>query len=225
MSLTVGRVAFGPAGVPAVPTWAPQPLWSVPREWPGARCFVICGGESVRAQRELVSRLKGRVIAVKHGVLLRPDADVLFFAGERAEEIAPVCLPVFKGRYVVVRGRGHRVFPQTSKRVWRTTTHERWAESPTEVAGYDAGTSAINLAMHFGATEIVVLGYDMGGGRWFNGEVPHYLPQPPESDFQRHMQPLPSLAADARAKGIRIVNCSPISRVEAFERRPIEEFV
>jgi hypothetical protein len=205
-------------------SWTPPPIWSVPREWPWERAIVICGGESVKAQRALVPQLQGRVIAVKHGVLLRPDADVLFFAGERPAEIAPPCLAAFRGQYIVVRGRGHQAFPDSSKRVWRTTTHERWSDDPTMVAGFDAGTSAINLAMLFGATEILVLGMDMLGGRWFTGEIDHYLPQPPESDFQRHMSVLPSLAADAKAKGVRIVNCSPISRVACFERQPLEAF-
>lgn len=206
-------------------TWTAPPIWSVPNAWPGERCFVLCGGESLKAQRHLIPHLKGRVIAVKHGVLLRPDADVLFFAGERPAEIAPPLLKVFRGQYIIVRGRGHEVFPETSKRVWRTTTHERLSDDPTMVCGFDAGTSAINLAALFGATEIVVLGYDMIGGRWFTGERDHYLPNPPESDFQRHMGPLPAIAEDAEAKGLRIVNCSPISRVECFERQPLEAFL
>jgi len=212
-------------------TWTAPPLWSVPRDWEGERCFVICGGASVQAQRELIPQLRGRAIAVKHGVLLRPDADVLFFAGEHPELIAPVCLPTFRGTYIVVRGKGHPVFPQHAKRIGRTSDrdkahgHETLSADPTMVAGYDAGTSAINLAALFGATEIIVLGMDMIGGRWFNGEIAHYLPQPPERDFQIHMGPLPLIAADAQRKGIRIVNCSPISRVECFERQSLEAFL
>lgn len=223
----------------SVATWTPQALWSVPREWVGERCFVLCGGESLRAQRHLVPQLQGRIIAVKHGVLLRPDADVLFFAGERPAEIAPPLLKAFQGTYVVVRGRGHPVFPDTAKRIWRTTEHTRWSTKATEVAGYDAGTSAINLAILFGATEIVLLGYDMGGGRWFNGEIAHYLPQPLESVVQQHLSPLPALAADARTLSqgqvmdwrghqqtltVRIVNTSPISRAP-FDYHPLEAFL
>jgi len=197
----------------------------VPREWPGARCFVICGGESIKAQRDVIPHLQGRVIAVKHGVLLRPDADVLFFAGERPAEVAPRLLRVFKGTHIVVRGRGHEVFPDHAKRIWRTTEHVGLSDDPTMVSGYDAGTSAINLASLFGATEIIVLGMDMQGGRWFGGEVNHYLPQPPESDFQRHLSCLPAIAEDAKRKGIRIVNCSQSSRVDCFERQPLEVFI
>lgn len=203
-------------------TWAPPPVWSVPRQWPGERCLVICGGESVTAQKFLIAKWDGPIVAVKHGVLIRPDADVLFFAGERPAEVAPPLLKVFTGEHIVVRGRGHQVFPDSAKRVWRTATHERLSADPTMVAGFDAGTSAINLAALFGATEIVVVGFDMIGGRWFNGEVTHFLPNPPESDFQRHMSVLPSIAEDAKSKGIRIVNCSPISRVTCFERQPLE---
>lgn len=205
--------------------WIAPPVWSVPRDWQGERCFVICGGESVKAQRHLIPNLPGRVIAVKHGVLLRPDADVLFFAGERPAEVAPPLISAFSGRYMVVRGKGHPVFPETSRRIGRTDTHLVWSDDPTKVTGYDAGTSAISLAILFGATEIVVLGYDMVGGRWFNGEIDHYLPNPPESDFQRHISTLPALAADAASKGIRIVNSSPISRVTCFERQPLEAFL
>lgn len=205
--------------------WVAPPIWSVPKLWPGERCFVLCGGESVRAQRHLIPALPGRVIAVKHGVLLRPDADVVFFAGERPEEIAPVCLKAYQGDLIVVRGKGHPVFPAHAKRVWRTATHVGLSDDPTQVSGYDAGTSAINLAYLLGATEIVVLGYDMQGGRWFNGQIKHYLPQPPERDFQTHMAPLAAIAADAKRKGIRIVNVSATSRVTCFERQPLEAFL
>ncbi len=206
--------------------WSAPPIWSVPPEWIGERCFVICGGESVKAQRHLIPKLKGRFIAVKHGVFLRPDADVLFFAGERPSEIAPMCLKAFRGQYVVVRGKGHPVFPDSAKRVWRTRApHVKLSDDPTMVAGFDAGTSAINLAALFGAMEIIVLGMDMTGGRWFNGEIKHYLPTPLEAQHQQHMQPLPLIAADAKRKGIRIVNCSPISRVTCFEQQPLEAFL
>lgn len=212
----------------AVATAADLPVWSVPREWVGDRAFIICGGESIRQQRRQIPTLKGRVIVVKEGVLLRPDADVLFLAGESQIELP--LLKRFRGTYAVVRRGRERALPAYVHRVTRSKDHERLADSPTHVCGYDAGTSAINLAYHFGATEIILLGYDMCGGRWFcdargRGEWPHPMPRIPEEHFRRHMGPLKALAADAKRKGIRIVNCSPISRVEAFERQPLERFL
>lgn len=213
------------SGVTATATWTPPALWSVPREWVGDRCFILCGGESLKAQRHLVPHLQGRVIAVKEGVYLRPDADVLFCAGERPAEIVPPLLKMFTGQYIVVRGKGHPVFPDHAKRVWRTTEHTALSDDPTMVCGFDAGTSAINLAHLMGATTICLLGMDMQGGRWFNGEIPHFLPHPRESDFLTHLSVLPAIAEDAKRKGIRIVNCSPVSRATCFEYQPLEAFL
>lgn len=206
--------------------WVCPPVWSVPREWSGERCFIVAGGESIRTQRDLIPRLKGRIIVIKEGVLLRPDADVLFLGGEKTDQLALPLIPKFRGTYMVVRGKSDiELSPFPIKRVTRAKDHTRLCDIPTHVCGYDTGTSAINLAYHFGAVEIVLLGYDMRGGRWFTGEWHHPMPIIPEEHFRRHMEPLEQLAADARAKGIRIVNCSPITRVTAFERQPLEKFL
>jgi hypothetical protein len=199
--------------------------WSVPRLWAGERCFIICGGDSVKAQRAQVPQLKGRVIAVKHSIVLRPDADVFFVSGERTQDAVTQLMPHVRAEHHVVRGRHLQDLPDSFKRVGRDKDHTRLCEDPTRVSGYDTGTSAINLAYHLGATEVVLLGYDMTGGHWFNGELKHPKPFPPDGDFQRHMAPLHGLAEDCRVKGIRVVNVSPISRVEAFERGRLEDFL
>ncbi len=209
------------------PTIAPHrpPVWNVPLEWPGERCFVICSGESIRDQVPLIRRLQGRFIAVKHGVLARPDADVLFLSGEGTNEVAESLIPKFSGKYIVVRGKADcpSLAMKDIKRVTRHKDHEHLSElrAPAHVGGYDSGTSAIHLAYLFGATEIVLLGYDMQGGHFCK----HPMPFPPQDHFRRHMAPLEAMAADARAKGVRIVNCSPTSAVTAFEKQPLEAFL
>jgi len=205
--------------------WVPPPHWSVPREWAGERCFIICGGPSVKAQRALIPKLKGRIIAVKQSVLLRPDADVLWFGGESMVNLMLPLIPAFHGTHMVVRGKSCPELPPEVKRVGRHKDHTTLATEPTRVCGYDTGTSAINLAYHFGASEVILLGYDMKGGRWFNGEIHHPMPFPPQSQFDGHMAPLAGLAADCKAKGLRVVNCSPDSAVRAFEKQPLEAFL
>lgn len=210
-----------------MPTVAPHrpPIWSVPIEWPGERCFVICSGESVGKQAKTIQQLRGRFIAVKHGVLLKPDAEVLFLSGEGTNEIAAELMPMFRGRYIIVRGKADCPSLQAFevKRVTRSKDHEHLSElrSPAHVGGYDSGTSAIHLAYLFGATEIVLLGYDMTGGHF----CPHPMSHPPQEHFRRHMAPLAAMAADAKTKGVRIVNCSPKSAVTCFEKQPLEAFL
>jgi hypothetical protein len=201
-------------------TWTQPQTWPVPREWHNARCFVLCSGESIGPQRDTIRRLSGRFIAVKHGVYLRPDSDVLFLSGDGPSMSMPL-IKTFTGRHIVVRSKSFEEFPETVKRITRTKVHGALCELRDHVAGYDCGTSAINLAYHFGATEIVLLGYDMAGGHFCK----HPLQNPPQDHFTQHMKPLAELNADANAKGIRIVNASPISAVTAFEKQPLEAFL
>jgi hypothetical protein len=208
------------------PGWELPPLWSVPRLWPGERIFILCGGESVRAQRTLIPRLRGRFIAIKEGVLLRPDADVLFLGGERSPQIALPLIPRFRGTHMVIRGRSDPSLPPEVHRITRTKDHEHLCEIPTHVCGYDSGTSAINLAWHLcGPTEVILIGYDMTGGRWFTGEWPHPMPVIPRAHHLRHASPLAALAEDCTRKGLTVINVSPISRAPGFARRRLEEFL
>ncbi len=198
--------------------------WSVPREWPGERCFIICGGESVKEQEHLIPKLHGRFIAIKQSVALRPDADVMFIAGKDDGRVCAKFFPLHQGPYLVARGSYPNV-PKRTKILQRKLPAERLSTLPSHVAGLDAGTSAINLAYLFGATEIILLGYDMTGGRWLNGRYQHHLPYPPQRHFELHMAALPPFADDLKEVGVRVVNCSPISAVTVFEKKPLEEFV
>lgn len=195
----------------------PKP-WKVPQEWtPDEVCFVICSGESVGKQAAQIARLKGRFIAVKHGVYLRPDADVLFLSENYTAPLAKQ----FRGTHIIVRGRYDQGLPETVKRVTRSKNHEDLCELRDHVSGYDTGTSAINLAYHFGARTIVLLGYDMTGGHF----CPHPRARITQQVFDQHMVPLKRLNQNAKAKGVRIVNCSPISVVTAFEKQHLEAFL
>lgn len=205
-------------------TWTPPPVWSVPRIWSG-RAFVICGGESVNAAREWIPYLQGHVIAVKEAALLRPDADVLFLSGENCWENCKDVIKGFRGGEIVARGRSDARFPARTRRIGRTEDKGRLSDDPTKVCGRDGGTSAINLAYLLGADEIVLIGYDMRGGRWLNGERKHTQPKPPKEHFARHLECLPTIAADLRERGVSVINTSKSSAVTVFPYEPLETFL
>jgi hypothetical protein len=198
------------------------PPWSIPREWPGERCFVILSGESVQHQRHLIPKLKGRFIVIREAVRLRPDADVLLALGGLDIHVQSL-LPFFKGRYVIVRRGQAGSFPPWVKNIREGGRRNRFSNDHSKVCGTHSCPSAMNVAIHFGATEIIMLGMDMQGTRWCKG--PHPFPVSSRSGFFQQMHVLPHLAEDAKRKGVRIVNCSPTSRVTCFERQPLEAFV
>ena len=211
-------------------------VWSVPREWPGERCFIIGGGGSVREQRELIPRLRGRVIAVKHSVMLRPNADVALFDDAAMAVMPQAHIDAFCGSYVVcLQGRwgNQPIFelkrlPPSTRVLRRASSCTEWADDPSFVVNDITGIAGINLAHHFGATEIVLLGFDGGfWGHWWSEQANPYgeglRPEPgPITGWHRVYA---ALADDARKKGFRIVNTAPASAIVAFEHQPLEAFL
>ena len=210
--------------------------WTVPREWTGERCFILGGGASLKAQIPLLSQLRGRIIAIKQTVQHRPDADVMFVSGRDDPQTCAPYFPLYTGPRIVARSNYpglpdrvlclHRTkapFPDGPRPRWlKVSSCAPYSRRPTHLGGYDAGSSAINLAALFGATEIVLLGIDMTGGRW----VPkHRLPVIPQWHFDAHLWSLAQMAPELAKDGIRVVNCSPISAVRCFERQPLEAFL
>lgn len=211
----------------AVATWKPPTPWQVPKAWPdGTVCLVVCSGESAGPLKDPIRQFAGPVIAVKHGVLLRPDAPVFFMSGEWTADIAASLLPKWARRHdptahAIVRGRSCPELDPVFKRITRSKLHGTLSALRDHVTGYDTGTSAINLAYHFGASTVLMVGYDMCGGHFCK----HPLQNPPKDHFRRHMVPLAQMNEDAKQKGVRVINCSPGSAVEAFERGRLEAFL
>lgn len=202
-----------------------NPDIEITREWEGERCFIIGNGESVTPDRHLIAGLKGRVIAIKLSAALRPDADVMFISGKRAYEICEPMFTTFTGKYAITRGRGDARFPRRVWRIGRTKAVDRVCTDPKYVAGLDAGTSAINLAYHFGAKEIVLIGFDYCGARWSNGEFAHFTHAPGAKEHRLHLQVAELFGQSMKETGVHVVNTSKHSRLQCYEKRSLESFI
>lgn len=204
----------------ASPRFTPDPT-----EWAGERCFIVCGGPSVREQGNLIPRLKGRMIVIKQAVILKPDADIMFVSGRDDAWVCKDFFPQFRGGRIVCR-KAYPGFPDQVLFTKRTRVADRLCKDLGWLAGLDAGTSALNLAYQLGAAEIVLLGYDMGGARWFRPtEIKHHLPVPPKAHHDRHMAAARGVAKDLAAAGVKVWNASPRSAATFFEHRPLETFL
>lgn len=95
---------------------------------------------------------------------------------------------------------------------------------PGEVnSGLNSGFQAINLAYHFGARRIVLLGYDMqhtGGKTHWHGDHPRGLTNAEGiSSWVKYFRPL---AEDLARLGVEVVNCSTDTALTCFTRAPLE---
>lgn len=89
--------------------------------------------------------------------------------------------------------------------------------------GGNSGYQAINLAYHFGATRMILLGYDMqrtGGRSHWHGDHPSGLSR--HSPLEDWVVQFRSLAADLKHDGIGVVNASRETALTCFERKDLE---
>ncbi|MBZ7921653.1 hypothetical protein LAC81_07645 [Ensifer adhaerens] len=97
------------------------------------------------------------------------------------------------------------------RRLWRDKTSSL-SRDPTKLAGFCSGANALNLAFHFGANPIYLLGFDMGGGHW------HGNHQAPARDlYQAEFIPsLERMSRELAIEGVRVFNCNPASALKCF---------
>lgn len=191
--------------------------WTIPRQWPGARVFILAGGSSLPVSQ--LHRLKGRMIAVKHAALVRPDAEVLFWAGRRFHREEPAVVCAHRGALLVKRTVDPEV-PAWIRQVPRLKSGGL-SEDPARLGGLCAGGSAINLASLLGAREIILLGFDFDGRHWL---ASHPLVEAPEEHHQRHMAAICEMAPALANAGVRVVNCSARSRLPCFPKGDLDAF-
>ena len=85
--------------------------------------------------------------------------------------------------------------------------------------GGNSGYQALNLAVHFGARRILLLGYDMGGRHWF-GDHPASLPV--QSNYRIFLDNFATLPNDLARAGVEVINCTRDTALTVFPRSTIE---
>lgn len=92
--------------------------------------------------------------------------------------------------------------------------------------GMNSGYQAINLAYHFGANRILLMGYDMqktnGKSHW-HGDHPHGMTN--AEGVKKWGPRFPQLAQDLVREGIEAINCSLETALDCFPRARIEDVI
>jgi len=96
--------------------------------------------------------------------------------------------------------------------------------------GNNSGYQAINLAYLFGATKIILLGYDMkveAGKIHFFGQHPyHKAGQGPDNEVMaRWRTNFVQLAQDLTDEGVEVINATRSTALRAFKTQPLEEIL
>jgi hypothetical protein len=158
-------------------------------------------------------------IAVNSSYKLAPDATLLYAAdakwyGWHKGAVAPhkvgaESYPAFTGKLKYCMSRTPW-YPDVQ--ILRRGPMSGLSLDPAKVAlGHNGGFQAINVAVHFGATKIVLLGLDMRG-RHFHAEHTDRTVPP----FAVCLQRFATLVEPLKAAGVEVINCTPKSALTVF---------
>jgi len=197
----------------------------VPKAWPGATVVCLATGPSLTQADVDYCRGKARVIAVNDAIRLAPWADALYACDPKWWHWHKG-VPSYAGPKWSLEHSAWRMHDHTYADVQRlrNTGPGGLERVPTGLrTGRNSGYQAINLAVHYGAVRILLLGYDMqrpkGGPSHFFGEHPNRQ-QSPYDQFRRRVT---SLAPALVKLKIDVINCTTRSALECFPKADLRE--
>ena len=201
---------------------APLAVSPVPALCPGGTVVCLATGPSLCATDVDACRGKATVIAVNDAWRLAPWADALL-ASDAAWWRQYQGVPGFTGLKFCLERDAAR-WPGVQ--VLANTGPEGLETTPTGLrTGRNTGAAAINLAVHFGAARIVLLGYDMEARSEAHS---HFFGAHPRglrggSPYALFRQMIATMVAPLAALGIEVINCSRQTALTCFPRRPLAE--
>ena len=190
----------------------------VPRAWPGETVVCLGGGPSLTPE-DVAACAGRRRIAINDAYQLAPDCDVLYAADHQWWTRHPEAWDLNCLRYSLQPNKRppHQVI---ALQVTGLAGLESWAGGLR--TGGNSGYQAINLAVHLGASKIILLGYDMQktGGRL------HWHPDHPEQrpcNFKAWISYFPTLVPHLAHRHIEVINASRETALDCFPQMSLAE--
>jgi len=187
--------------------------------WAGVQVAILASGPSmsdkqataVHAWRACNSTQR-KVIAINTTFRRAPWADVLYACDwqwwdayhQEAKEI-------FKGEFWTQAEQSKKKY---DIKIIRSRRGKGLSKIPGVIhQGENSGYQAIGLAQQLGAKQIFLLGFDMQGCHW-HGPHPGKLNR--KNIYSSWLEHFKHLAADCKAAGVEVVNCTPTTALRSF---------
>ena len=202
-----------------------RPAWFP--DWSGHIAAIVASGPSAKkANLEVLSqKALVRVLAIKESHrLCRPD---VIYGCDRAWWHANRGMPDFRGLRVAYDPLLREQYPNI--RLIGISLHEdRFIMDRPGIVGSggNSGFQAINLAIQFGARQIVLIGFDMhdkSGPHWYGRNEWDGANNPGENNFHRWRAGFAKAAAEISNIGIDVANATRYSELKAFRFVPSVE--
>jgi hypothetical protein len=232
-------------------------MWNVPNIWQGGEVWILGGGPSVPEQFEIPSKVVNSVVSKATG----PEAYSPFMSCIHHKHVIGINMAYRIGNWIDIIFFGDNGFLLANKHqlaahpAIKVSCHPHsavypWIKfvdrdsrrtrgiSPTRSKvswNGNSGAAAISLAVHLGATRIILLGFDMkmndaGVSHWHDLYDSKEMIKTKGSQvydlaFDRHLTGFPEIARDAKKHGITILNASPNSAITDFKKVNVKDII
>lgn len=182
----------------------------------------IGGGPSLTSDDVAFCRGRAHVVAINDAYRLAPWAD-LVYACDPSWWKWHKGVPKYRGMKFGLEAPDGPEFPSDVRLLQNTGERglevSRWGVR----TGCNSGYQAINVAVHLGASRIVLLGYDMqalrdGPSHWF-GEHPNKIRSP----YLKFLSTFPSLLEPLKQRNVSVMNATRETALECFPRVSLVE--
>jgi hypothetical protein len=211
------------AGIIGRPDWFP--------DWEGETCVLVASGPS--AKRANIGDLSGRckAIAINESYNLCPWADALYACDANWWKYRKG-VSEFNGLKISQDYLAYdlfRIYPDVKKISVDRNGNKLLIDRPGHVgSGGNSGFQALNLAVQFGAKRIILVGYDMRVDKGEHWHPRHPMPMSnphPRDNLPRWRTALDGAAGTLILLGVKVINCSDVSLLQAYPKMSIEEAI
>lgn len=228
--------------------------WIIPKMWQDGECWIIGGGPSMPRQfgvpesvikmvqdkvvpmsvyAEYMAPIHNRhVIGINVAYLLGNFVSVLYFADLPFYRENKHKLKDFSNLKVTDAGNlppREYHFHKNIKKVGRDNKYGLHPDQNRIRWNRNSGGGAIDLAIHFGAKRIMLLGYDMkadtDGKTHFHSGLPNYVNGMRADTFARFLKGFPFIKEDADKLGVEILNVNPDSALAIFPKVQLKDVI
>lgn len=137
-------------------------------------------------------------------------------------------LPEFTGLKLCYRKNHLSDYPDIRRIDIPKTGDDRLLLETTGVVGSggNSGFQALNLAVQWGASKVLLVGFDMNdasGVHWYGRNNWPNANNPNDNNFRRWIEAFENAAPALKALGVEVINCSPVSAIKSFPRKSLED--
>jgi len=225
--------------------------WTVPKMWESGDAWIIGGGPSMPRQfgvpeDTIQDVCSGKQFPAAYSPFLEPIHNKHVIGVNNAYQIGTWIDAVFFGdsswylkhRDSLAMWPGIKVscaprfgnLPQKKmegiKFLMKDPQHTKGVTSRLRKVSWNSnsGAAAMNLASHFGAKRLFLLGFDMMKmGKLTHWHGSHGNNRQKQLTYRRHLKGFPIIAQDMKAMGVEIFNVNPNSRIDDFPKITLEE--